>query len=316
MTQPMQDQVYNQLEHFRNSLPRVCACTNELGVTLYRMKTAAEFMRYIGPNHPNSINHLVFDIDRDMGVLAHDDTNSPPPTWAAINPANGHAHLGYSLASPVHLNPDSSRKAIRYASAISVALGRKLEADPGYAGALTKNPLNPYWPTFCFSDVAYELDTLGTHLELEGLLDRRTRLPEEGLGRNCNLFDGLRLMAYRERRSPQGWFSYDFFENHIERLGLGLNDQFSNPLPSREVHHIAKSVASWTWNNMSPEGFRMWGDNRRAKSIRVRHARSVDRFERIRDLARTFPGATHKELAEMVNLATKTVQRALKSGTT
>lgn len=311
MTQPMQDQVYSQLANFRNSLPRVCACTNELGVTLYRMKTAAEVMRYIGPNHPNSINHLVFDIDRDLAVLAHEDSNSPPPTWAAINPDNGHAHLGYSLASPVHWNPDSSRKAQRYASAISVALGRKLEADPGYAGALTKNPLNPYWPTVCFSDVAYELDTLGAHLELDGLLDRRTRLPAEGLGRNCNLFDGLRLAAYAERRNPQGWFSYEFFEDHIERLALGLNSQFLAPLPSREVHHIARSVASWTWNNMSPEGFRMWGDNRRAKSIRVRHAKSVDRAERIRDLARTFPEATQRELAAMVGLSERTVRYAL-----
>lgn len=307
---------YNALAHFRESLPQVCACTNELGVTLYRMKTAAEIMRYIGPNHINSINHLVFDIDRDMAVLSWADNNCPAPSWAAINPENGHAHLGYSLASPVHYNPESSKKAQRYAAAVSVALGRQLEADPGYAGALTKNPLNPYWPTFCFSDVAYELDTLGAHLELEGFLDARTRLPAEGLGRNCNLFDGLRRIAYRERRATQGWFSFDYFFDHIKRVGLGMNIEFASPLPEREVHHIAKSISKWTWDNMSPEGFRMWGEARRAKSIRVRQERSVTRAERIRDLARAFPGATQRELAAMSGLSVGTVNTALKHGTT
>jgi len=269
-------------------------------------------MRYIGPNHPNSVNHLVFDIDRPLAVLAWEDTNCPAPTWAAVNPSNGHAHLGYSLADPVQWNPDSSRKAQRYASAISVAMGRKLGADPGYAGALTKNPLNAYWPTVCFSDVAYELDTLGSHLELDGLLDRRIRLPTEGLGRNCNLFDGLRLAAYAERRSPQGWFSEEMFIDHIERLARGMNLEFTTPLTTREVHGIAKSVAFWTWNNMSPEGWKMWGDNRRAKSIRVRHATSTERATRIRELASMFPDLSQRAIASMVGMTAMTVNRALK----
>lgn len=316
MTQPMQDQLYNQLEYFRNSLPRICACTDTLGITLYRTRTVAERMRYIDPNHLNSITHLVFDVDRELAVLAAEDTNSPVPNWICPNPLNGHAHLGYSLADPVHFNPDSRRKPQHYLAAIQDALTEKLGADPGYAGKLTKNPLNPYWPTISLNDTAYELDTLGTHLDLIGRIDARKRVEPVGLGRNCTLFDRTRFVAYAQRRIPQGWFSLEYFQTFVYGYALKVNDGFSVPLPEREVHHLAKSIATWTWEHMSPEGFRMWGDNRRAKSIRVRHARAVDRAERIRDLARTFPGATHRELAEMVNLTTKTVQRALKSGTT
>lgn len=305
-------EILAQLEPFRQSLPRVCACTDQLGVTLYRTRTVAQLMRYIGPNHPNSVNHLVFDLDRPLAVLDWEDANAPPPTWVAINPGNGHAHYGYSLASPIHFNPDSSRKAQRYGAAIEDALGAKLRADRSYAGNLTKNPLNPFWTTVCFSDLAYELDRLGSHLDLEGrFLDLRRKLPAVGLGRNCSLFDGLRHIAYRERRNPQGWFEYSFFEAYLDRIAQGMNHEFLIPLGDREVHGIAKSVARWTWENLSPEGFRMWGDARRAKSIRVRGARSAERAQRIRELAGMFPDLTQRELARIAKVSVWTVNTAL-----
>lgn len=301
-----------QLEAFRQSLPRICACTDALGVTMYRTKTVAELMRYIGPNHLNSINHLVFDIDRPGAVLAWDDANCPPPTWVAINPENEHAHYGYSLASPVQFNPDSSRRPQRYLAAIEEALGTKLGADRGYAGNLTKNPLNAYWPTVCFSDMAYEMDGLASHLDLNStVLDLRRTAPDWGLGRNCILFDRLRHIAYAERRKPQGWFSYEFFEDYLEGRAMCFNLDFLKPLGHREVHGIAKSVAKWTWSNMSPEGFKMWGDNRRAKSIRVRHSKSNLRAERIRELAEQFPDLTQREIAKIAGVNVATVCRAL-----
>lgn len=317
MTTPMV-QEYNQFDRFRNSLPRVCACTNELGVTLYRMKSSAELMRYIGPNHLNSINYVPLDLDMSEAVLAWEDANVPPPNIATINPDNGHAHYLYGLASPVQFNPDSNRRPQRYLAAVEYALGRKLGADLGYSGNLTKNPLNPHWPTFCFSDVAYDLDNLASHLELEPRhLDLRRKMPSLGLGRNCTLFDDLRRIAYKERQKPdQGWFSLDMFIFYLEGIAQGMNYGFQIPLTEREVHHIAKSVGTWTWENMSPEGFKLWGDNRRAKSIRTRHARKEDRAERIRDLARAFPGATAQAIADMVGLSRRTVFYALKSGTT
>jgi hypothetical protein len=308
-----QEKEYNQLALFRNSLPNICACTETLGVTLYRMKSIAEKMNYIGPNHINSINYLVNDIDKPDAALAWEDENCPPPNIMTINPENGHAHYLHALSTPVHFNPDSSRAAQRYLGAVDLALRCKLGGDPGYSGNLTKNPLHPHWPTFCFSDVAYDLDTLAAHLDLENTLDLRRKLPAEGLGRNCNLFESLRQFAYRERRKPEGFLSFEFFQGVIEWRGFGLNLEFPVPLPSREVQGIAKSIAKWTWANMSPAGFKLWGDNRRAKSLRVRHNQSEVRAERIRDLARTFPEATIRDIAKMVDLGKSTVARALKN---
>lgn len=309
------DTLYTFLDSFRKSLPNTCACTQELGVTLYRTKTIAEIMRYIDPNHPNAVNHLVFDIDRDEGILAWDDNNCPIPNWACVNPDNGHAHLGYSLASPIHFNADSSRRAQRYGSVIQKALNLKLNGDPNYHGNLTKNPLSPYWPTAVFTDTAYELHTLAEHLDLDPKdLDLRRKVEPSGLGRNCSLFDSTRFFAYRLRRkSDQGWLDYSLFEWTIELHALGMNRQaFTIPLGDREVHSIAKSIANWTWNNMSPEGFKLWGDNRRAKSIRVRSARSEVRAERIREVAKTFPELSQPDIAKLVGLSPRTVWAALK----
>lgn len=309
--------VYQQFVEFRKALPHVCACTEELGVTLYRMRSIAEKMRYIGPNHLNSINYLVFDLDKPDSALAWEDENCPPPNIVTINPDNGHAHYLHALSTPVHFNAKSSRKAQRYLRAIQEALGEKLGADPGYSGNLTKNPLNPHWPSFCFQDVAYDLDTLACHLDLDhASMDLRRKVAPVGLGRNCTLFDGLRFFAYRERRRPEGWLAYDFFRSVIEWRGLGLNMEFPTPLPTREVQGIAKSIAKWTWVNMSPEGFRAWGDARRNRSIMVRTNKSEIRAERIRELAREFPKATQRELAEMVGLSLGTINAALKAGTT
>lgn len=305
---------YTFFTKFSESLPKKIRCTDTLGVTLYRTRTVASAMRYIDPNHPNSVAHLVFDLDRPLGALAWEDANCPPPTWAAINPENGHAHLGYSLASPIHFNLESHRKPQRYLAAVSVALQQQLGADPSYGQGLTKNPLHPYWPTYCFSDLAYELDTLASHLDLA--FDGRRKVIAEGIGRNVTLFDRIRFYAYAARRdASQGWLSQDLFIHHLLGIGMSFNLDFPVPLPPAEVGHIAKSVGTWTWEHMSPEGFQLWGDNRRAKSIKVRHAQSEERALRIQELARTFPDLTQRQIANLVGLTQMTVSRALR-GTT
>lgn len=284
---------------------------------MYRMRSIAQQMRYIGPNHVNSINYLPFDIDHPEASMRWEDENIPPPNIITLNPENGHGHYLYALAEPVHFNAESSRRAQRYLQFVENGIKQRLGADFGYSGSLTKNPLNPHWPTLCLSNVAYDLDTLAAHLDqTEGALDLRRKVAPIGLGRNCTVFDKLRFFAYKERRRPDGWLGYEFFYVRIEMLGLAINNEFPNPLPQREIQGIAKSIAKWTWKNITPAGFRLWGENRRAKSIEVRQERGEERAQRIRELAREFPEATQRELAKMVGLSQWTVMTALKAGTT
>ena len=44
----------------------------------------------------------------------------------------------------------------------------------------------------------------------------------------------------------------------VNSKALIYNADFKTPIEGREVWHIAKSVAKWTWRNLSAEGFSQW----------------------------------------------------------
>ena len=66
----------------------------------------------------------------------------PAPHWIAINPENGNYHLGYLLAAPVARTNAARLKPLRYLAAIEHVLAKKLGADMGYVGLITKNPVH------------------------------------------------------------------------------------------------------------------------------------------------------------------------------
>jgi hypothetical protein len=89
----------------------------------------------------------------------------------------------------------------------------------------------------------------------------KRRAPEEvGLGRNVALFDLTRKWAYKAIRSYwggglDGWNRWLSVANS---RALVYNGDFKQPLGGREVWHIARSVAKWTWRNTTAEGFSAW----------------------------------------------------------
>ena len=246
-----------QLQLFQSSLPAKPYCTDVLEYGLQIRSTAhALGKRYIQPNHPNSKLWLLFDIDRGTAPdELTDDLNLPCPTIWVQNPQNGHAHALYALNVPVHLNPDSSARAIRFFGAVDVALSQGMDADPGYAGLVCKNPANEHWRTYGLAGT-YDLTELSEYLDLSAYGDRRKKLPEIGLGRNVTLFERLRTWAYRAIR--QGWPDYSQWLRACEDRARGYNNQFPTPLHWSEVAATAKSVAKWTHTHLSPSGFSAW----------------------------------------------------------
>lgn len=82
------------------------------------------------------------------------------------------------------------------------------------------------------------------------------RLPRtSGVGRNCDLFEGLREWAYSAVRKfwrPGG-------EEHWRaavRLQAEALNTFAMPLGAAEVAGIARSVARYVWRRFSPADFR------------------------------------------------------------
>lgn len=287
------------LDLFQENLPQKCYCTDELGSLFVREKAHAIKRRYIQQNSPFELYWLVYDVDRPTAHFDWYDRNAPAPNMTAMNPENGHAHLFYGLEVPVlkcEFNPAVRKAPIRYAGAIDVALTKKLEADPGYAGFICKNPLHKHWNVQTVQPVPYDLHWLADYLDLEPYRDRRKHLPPIGLGRNCTLFDVSRHWAYRQI-GKGGFLSEDFFVYEVTQYAGERNQEFSVPLPWVEVKATGKSIGRWTWKNMSPEGKRQWHISQNLKSQKVRKAKSEQRADEIRAYKEAHPELSNRKIA-------------------
>lgn len=300
-----QDSTPTSLALFRQRLPRKPYHTDAVGDGLrIRDVQRALAARYIQPNGPTHRYWLVYDVDRSGAALDWSDSNAPPPTIVAQNPDNGHAHLIYGLDVPIRTAPDGKSGPLRYAAAVDCALRALLDADPGYSGLICKNPLHPHWRVTEWEPRLYELGDLDSWLDLNAYADRRKRLPGYGLGRNCTLFDKLRLWAYRAIR--QGWPDYDRWHEAVLTRARAYND-FEGPLPDSEVKATAKSVARYTHRNFSPAGFSV-SQSRRGSRKGSKRREALEGT--VKEMARS--GASQREIERQTGVPQRTVGRWLK----
>lgn len=255
------------IECFKNQLPNKPYCSNNLANGLsIRNKNKAIEMLYIQANQPAIQTCLVFDLDEDNAFFKFEEANLPIPNVITKNPKNGRCHYIYMLAAGVCKTENAKYKPLKFASAVENGIALKLGSDMGYTGLITKNPLNSHWSPYWSGAQLYELDYLSDHVEL--VSKRKTE--SYGLGRNVNLFDDLRIYAYKHILSYKADSNYQKWHSEIERIALGLN-MSSNPkngLPFSEIKATAKSVASWTWKNFSSENFSRIQSARAKKSMK------------------------------------------------
>ena len=85
-----------QIELFNpKRLPQAPYCTTGKGnaVVIRRLSSALK-NPLLQINLPFLTWWLVFDVDQPQAGLAWEDAGLPLPTWCAVNPENGHAHIG------------------------------------------------------------------------------------------------------------------------------------------------------------------------------------------------------------------------------
>lgn len=297
---------------YESRLPWHGFATDDLHTGI-RMYAATEAIKkaIIQHNAKHSVGWLVYDMDSPTAGTDWIDRNGPAPNILAINPDNGHGHYLYGLSEPVHDYTGSSQKALRYLGAVDVALTNLLGADPGYSKLLSKNPLHDRWSTGIPRQRLYTLDELAQGLDLDDYSDRRRRLPTVGLGRNCTLFETLRIWAYRARRQP--FLSEELFHDSVLNRALQINATFTPPLPHSEVRSTAKSVSRWTWRRMSLEGFRA---HQTALSTRAAIKRSWEASQLRQRIVETFhqcPALTQEDIGAMFGVARETVNRHLRA---
>jgi len=232
----------------RDRWPRKPYCSDDKTARHIRSLTSAIKRPYIQANPPHIRIWSIYDVDRPGGAIAWEDAGLPPPSWAAANRANAHAHLVWGLVAPVLVDsPDLRQAPLRYLCAVEAAFRERLQADQGYSGLITKNPSHPLWRTLRGPQMAYELGDLAEWVDLPKFLPKRR--PEEiGLGRNVTVFDWLRHYAYRNIRHYKGDVrNFVLWQSHLNGKALERNGDLQYPMDGREVWHIAKSIAKWTW---------------------------------------------------------------------
>ena len=151
---------------------------------------------------------------------------------ATTNKINAHAHLVYGLSVPVLLESDEARVApMRYLAAVESAFRAALQADEGYSGLITKNPQHPIWRVLRGPTAFYDLGYLAEHVHLEKHLPKQGAKPQEvGLGRNCVLFDFLRLWAYKAVREMRGQRNFIVWQARVYDRALNRNADFKRPM--------------------------------------------------------------------------------------
>lgn len=236
----------NNLQILKSQLPKKPYCTDDpkFGLKI-QLQNKALAKRYLQINNPAIQHSFIFDIDIDNCFYAFEKNNAPVPNIIIKNPKNGRCHYIYQLAHGIYKNRFASLKATKYASAIESGLCLKLEADLQYVGLVAKNPFHNYWQTEIVAEELYTLDYLADFVDLT---KPRERQENWGLGRNCNLFDDLRQLAYRKKRNFE---DLDKFFNYLLLHATNINNSTNtnNLLMFSEVKAIARSVSKWCFKH-------------------------------------------------------------------
>jgi hypothetical protein len=261
----------NQIPEFRlnfyKNLPYKPYCSYGKGTkTFIRSKKQAIQYPLIQVNHVHTVQYLIFDIDAPDAYLHFFDENLPTPTWIAKNKKNGHCHVCYELKIPVCKTANAKLKPLRYLASIEYSYAKRLGADLGYTGLLTKNPVDQDWDVYELNPIPFELDELADYVDLETKPKPTENEEMEvfGLGRNCMMFDTVRFWAYKAIREHLGSGLDSWYQEVLERSKIA-NGAFLEPLPYSEVKATAKSIAKWVWRNHNSAEFQQAFSEKQAK---------------------------------------------------
>lgn len=297
-------------------LPKKPYCSNDLSHgLLIRPLHQALAMRYIQPNRPGLQHYLAFDLDRPEAGAVWMDTRVPKPSFVIKNPDNGHCHYLYALEHPVCTTDAARVKPLRYLAALERAMAAEMGADPGYSGLIIKNPAHQHWQTIVLQARPYSLADLALNLDLASPANAAAYSQVAGLGRNCSVFDGLRHWAYRAVRhhwKPGGEAAW---RQAVRTKAHELN-QFLEPLQSKEIDQIAKSVGKWVWSHFNPHELRDLIERTHTPELQSRRGQMKGKALRDAMLPEVFElatqGLTQCDIASRLGLQQRTVSNWLK----
>ena len=148
----------------------------------------------------NSWPSLILDLDDQAGLLELyrliQCEGWPEFNWKVQRVVNGHSHVVWNLAAPVHRGADARQGPLNLLARVSEYYTATLKADQGYTGVLTHNPMSkahgPGFKTHWLRRDPYKLDELARVIPFGW---RVPKIPATGIGRNNDLFQALAKWA-------------------------------------------------------------------------------------------------------------------------
>ena len=230
----------------------------------------------------NSWPSIVLDVDganalyRIVDAVEHCEVLTP--NWIVTRKASGGSHAVWNLARPVHRGASAREGPLAVLARISEFYAGKLQADAGYRGVLTHNPMSAHGPGFVTNWLYRDPYSLGQLGEVIPLGWRRPAVCKTAIGRNCDLFRALMEWA----GSPEN------IANDCLAAAHAANQSFLIPLPDAEVAGIAKSVKRYRlkWitkgnKHYTAEQKTLWGRERQARGVANRRKLTHDRDKAI-----------------------------------
>ena len=231
----------------------------------------------------NSWPSLILDLDSQDALQEHyrrtECESWPLGSWLVQRVSNGHTHLVYNLAVPVHRGELAREKPLRELARIAEFYTVALKADRGYTGIMTHNPLSkahgPGFKTLWLRRDPYSLGELARVIPFGW---RKPTIGVTAIGRNCSMFQALRRWAGKPENR----------ENDVLAAAMSINEEIGRlhgraPMDQSEVAAIARSVhgkrRQWIakGNYYSPEQKTLWGRERGIKSGASRRKLTADR---------------------------------------
>lgn len=238
------------LRQYKEALPKYVQTMPEKGKPLVWLprNEAAEIERIRA--HLNDRHYLMTDHDNGPIGRAH-ELYDLQPNIVVYNPTDPTRHQAFwLLRDAVHCQPEAQgRKPYQYLRAIEAAYDAHYGCDPHFARHIHRNPLCLVSDAVWLHERPYTLSDLAGPVSLAPVAFKRTvgRLERlaEGSGRNCTLFDELRLWAYKQAPSAKA-VDYDIWHRQVITRAIALNG-FEAPLPAAEIYCVARSVAEFVY---------------------------------------------------------------------
>ena len=152
---------------------------------------------------------------------------------------------------------------------------------------------------FNLCNMLYTLEYLASFVELPRIPVNKISENRAALGRNCAIFEHVRVWSYKAVRAYWGKTVEAWLDAVFSKC-MSENIDFQTPLSQKEVYNIAKSIAAFTWRKITPENFR----EMQRRSVNIRWSRESQKENGITLMKE---GWTVDELREALGVSRATV---------